>query len=258
MSEAKSFHKFRQYAQAILLACMLLPMEAWAAPELSSENWHFEMSKNIAIELADTPAWSMALPYLAELTPKTQDWNVMLLHAKVELQRGNIDEADRIIQKALSANPQNARVLAMAGNIAADAGRYNDAVRYLEKARSIHPNAAPIMLSLARIRFARKEWLEVITLYERALSLISPTSEIYVRLSTAYENMGTLERAEFYLKENLEVHPNRHLALMPLERFYRRHNRLEQAEQTARERAILQQKKEEDTRSLRALQKSAR
>ena len=240
-----------------MLAC-LLPMHAWAAPELASENWHFEMSKNIAVELADTPAWSMALPYLNELTPRTQDWNVMLLHAKVELQRGNIAEADKIIQKALAANPQNARVLAMAGNIAADAGRYDDAIEYLEKALSIHPNATPVMLSLARIRFARREWLEVIALYERALSLIAPTSEIYVRLSTAYENLGTLERAEFYLKENLEVHPNRHLALLPLERFYRRHNRLEQAEETARERALLQQKKEEDPRALRALQKSAR
>ncbi|MBO4350550.1 MAG: tetratricopeptide repeat protein [Proteobacteria bacterium] len=249
----------------LLLACVLLalPFPVWAGqPEeadLSQDAWHFEVSKAIALELADTPSWSLSAPYLREMSPKTQDWNLLLLLAKVELQHGEIQNAETVIQRALRENPGNPRIYAMAGNIAADAGKYDEAIQYMEHALEIQPKSAAYMQSLARIYFACKDWNHAIALYERALSRVSPTSEMYVRLATAYENVDELAKAEFYLKENLEIHPTRALALMPLERFYQRHADIypgRAAEITAERNQL--QKRDGDTRELRALQKSSK
>lgn len=229
----------------------------FAAPEPGTEEWTFEMSKVIAVELAQTPAWSLAAPYLVRLSPKTQDWNVLLLQAKVELQKGNIAGAESAIQRALVSNPDNPRILTMAGNIASDAGKPDEALVYLDKVLAKQPQNAQVLLAIARIRFGRQEWREVIDIYERALKLVMPTSEILVRLSAAYENTGDIAQAESCLVKNLEIHPNRILALMPLERFYQRNQMEKKAAETAKERELIQ-KKAGDQRNLRSLQKSSR
>ncbi len=240
-----------------------VPASLWAGQpdesDLSQDAWHFEVSKAIALELADTSSWSLSAPYLREISPKTQDWNLLLLQAKVELQHGEIPNAEAVIQRALRENPGNPRIVAMAGNIAADAGKYEEAIQYLEHALEIQPKNATYMQSLARIYFASKDWPHAIALYERALSRVTPTSEMYVRLATAYENLDELTKAEYYLKANLEIHPTRALALMPLERFYQRHADIypgRAAEITAERNQL--QKRDGDTRELRALQKSAK
>ena len=235
--------------------CAEQPNEA----ELSQDAWHFEVSKAIALELADTPSWSLSAPYLREMSPKTQDWNLLLLLAKVELQHGEIQKAETVIQRALRDNPDNPRIYAMAGNIAADAGKYDEAIQYMKHALDLQPKSAAYMQTLARIYFACKDWNQAIALYERALSKVSPTSEMYVRLATAYENVNELAKAEFYLKANLDIHPTRALALMPLERFYQRHADIypgRAAEITAERNQL--QKRDGDTRELRALQKSSK
>ncbi len=230
---------------------------ALADPEIGSEDWQFNMAKAIASELADTPAWSLAASYLREISPKTQDWNLLLLQAKVELQHGNIPEAEKIIERALQMNGKNPRILAMAGNIAFDAGRQEYAIAYFEEALSLQPKNTQVLLSLGRIRSARQEWNQAIELYERLLTLVTPTSEICMRLAVAYENIGDLEKAESNLLTNLNVHPNRILALMPLERFYLKHQKLDRASEITKEREKLQ-KKEGDQRTLRGLQKSSK
>ena len=242
---------------AVILFCVLLSGSAFAEPEIGSEDWHFNVSKAIAVELADTPAWSIAAAYLREISPKSQDWNLLLLKEKVELQYGNIPEAEKVIQRALEMNDQNPRILTMAGNIASDAGKLDDAVYYYEKAIEKQPKNTQVLLSLGRIRSARREWSQTIEVYEKLLTLMSPTSEICVRLATAYENTGELNKAESNLIANLELHPNRVLALMPLERFYRKYQKTERADEIAKEREKLQ-KKEGDQRVLRDLQKSSR
>ncbi|MBQ9242285.1 MAG: tetratricopeptide repeat protein [Proteobacteria bacterium] len=225
---------------------------------IGSDDWQFDISKAIAAELADTSAWSLAIPYLRELSPKTQDWNILLLQAKIDLQQGDVASAQEGITRALQAHPTNPRIIEMAGHVAADAGHFDQAVEHYEHVLALHPrNATQIKLALARIKFAQQKYQEVIQIYESIINDIQPTSEILVRLSACYENTNDLERAELYLKQNLKVHPNRLFALLPLERFYRRHQMNELADQTAQEREHLQNK-DGAPRELRALQRSAR
>ena len=235
------------------------PEPVFVAPAegIGSSDWQFDVSKAIAAELADTPAWSLAIGYLREISPKTQDWNLLLLQTKIDLQQGDVASAQEGISRAIQAHPTNPRIIEMAGHVAADAGDFETAAAYYHQVLALNPrNATQIKLSLARIEFAQKKYSDVIGIYESVLSEIQPTSEILVRLSACYENIGDIEHAEYYLKSNLEVHPNRLLALLPLERFYKRHQMQEQADRIARERESLQ--KNDNTRELRALQKSAR
>lgn len=241
-----------------MMICLLWSEVAFAQSEPGSEAWRFDVSKAIALELADTSSWSLASPYLRELSPKTQDWSLLLLLAKVELQQGNMDEAAEVIGRALKFHSRNPRILVMAGNIASDMGRHAEAEQYYRQTLELQPGNTAVMLSLARLRYAAQQWQEVIDLYHHLLERTEATSEVLVRLATAHENLGQLDVAEKYLKQNLSVHPSKVLALLPLERFYRRHQQVSRAEDIAQQRQKLQKTEDGDKRQLRALLPSSR
>lgn len=243
----------------ILTFAFAMPPISWAfaQTEIGSEDWHYEVSKAIALSLAETTAWEYALPYLQEIGPKTTDWNLLLFQAKVEQRRGDIAAAKVSIQRALASHDKNPRILVSAGNIALDDGRPQDAVDYFERARQIQPENPAILSPLGRLRCARREWAMCVELYETLIHHATPTSEVCVRLATAYENLGDLENAEKYLKRNLAIHPNRAIALIPLERFYRAHQRTERADAVARELKKLEYH-DGNRRDLRALRPSSR
>lgn len=241
----------------VVISVMCFGSMAMAETIPGSEEWHFDMSKAIAVELADTPSWSLSMPYFQEISSKTQDWNILLLQSRVELQRGDIESAQKLIERALSAHSKNPRILAMAGYIASDAGEQEKAVGYFESVLKLQPDNTQVLMALGRIRSAQGKWNEAVAIYQRLLTLTMPTAEICSRLAAACENVGDIECAEKYLVMNLDIHPNRVFALMPLERFYRRHQKNEKADEAARERSRYQ-KNENAHRELRALQRSSR
>ena len=248
----------RLFGLGIILSVLLWPVVGYAQSAIGSDDWHFEVSKSIAVELADSPSWSLSLGYLRDISVQTQDWNVLLLQAKVELQQGNVDAARAAIDRALALYPDNPRILAMAGNVAADSGQFEQAENYYRRVLDKQPHHAQVLLALARIYYARKDWAQVIAVYESLNRVSEPTSEVWVRMATACEGMGDFERAEDYLKQNLEIHPNRVIALLALERFYGRIGATDKAQNVANERARLQKTENADTRVMRSLPNSSR
>lgn len=218
--------------------------------------WRFETEKSIALALADSQNWTLALPYLRRLSPNSQDWDLLLQHAKVELQMGNFEQAQNAIDRALAIVPDNPRVLILAADIAADCQNFERAAKFYEKARFIQPANALVHLALARTYFAMNDHLQAIALYEEYLKKQMPTSEALVKLSAAYEATGNLPKAQACLEKNLDVHPNRGLALLALERFFMRNQQPERAQATAKERVRWQ--KNNDFRNMRALLPSAK
>ena len=240
----------------ILYLCIFSASSVSFADEPGSEQWDYNVAKSIATTLADTPYWSMSLPYFRDLSARSQDWNVRLLHAKVELQRGYTDRAQKAIDDAMAIHPNNPRLWLMAGDIAADSGNAKTAIDYYAKVLSVQPNNDHAQLHLARQYFVLRQWQNVIDIYDAYLATHDPTSEILVRLSAACENIGDIARAEKYLLENIDKHSNRALAYLPLERFYRRQNDEARANSIAKERAKYQ--KNDDDRNLRKLLPSSR
>lgn len=241
---------------AIVVA--LLPFSAFAAPEPGSPDWHFDVSKAIAIELADSPSWSLAAVYLRDIGSHSQDWNVLLLQAKVELQQGNLEAASTAIEKALQIHPQNPRILTMAGNIALDRDNLELAESYYLRVLEQQPYQVPVLMSLTRIYYARQDWQGVVRTFESYQRVTSPTSEMLVRMATACERLGDLSRAESLLRQNLDTHVNRLTALIALERFYQRTGQTAQTQAVAQERLRLQKKQDNDPRNMRALPSSSK
>ena len=225
---------------------------------IGDDHWHFEVSKAIATELADSPAWRLSTIYLRDLSANSQNWNLLLLQAKVDLQQGHLKEADEVIGRAVAQYPDNPRILIMAGNIASDNGDAARAIAFYQKAAGIQPKNPAIYLGLGRIYIGQSDWQNAIRNYEKYLEFGDATSEVLVRLAMAYENSGDLQKAESCLVQNLEVHPNRVIALMPLERFYMRQNMTDKATETARERQKYQKQSDGDPRNLRALAPSSK
>ena len=235
-----------------------LYVQAQPSAPIGDENWHFEVSKAIATELADSPAWPLSTVYLRDLSANSQNWNLLLLQAKVDLQQGHLKEADEVIGRAVAQYPDNPRILIMAGNIASDNDDATRAIGYYKKAAAIQPKNSAIYLGLGRIYMSQSDWPNAISNYEKYLEFGEATSEVLVRLAMAYENAGELQKAEACLVRNLGVHPNRVIALMPLERFYMRQNMAEKAAETARERQKYQKQSDGDPRNLRALAPSSK
>ena len=238
--------------------CAVIPAIALASPDPGTQAWHFDVSKGIALELADSPSWSLAAVYLRDIGRNSQDWNLLLLQAKVELQQGNLEDAKQAIDRALVMYPKNPRILAMAGNIAADMGDLDSAEKHYLQVLKLQPHNTTVLMAMARIYYARQDWKNVVATYESLNRLIEPTSEVLVRMATACEKLGDIPRAEDYLKRNLEVHTNRIMALLVMERFYQRIGNNDKALEISRERSRLQQKTDGDSRNLRALPSSSK
>lgn len=251
-------NKIRRFKTNLLFFAFVFPILSSHAfaDAIGTQEWEYEVSKSIAASLADTAYWNQALPYFRDLSAHTQDWNVLLLHAKVELQRGNTDSAQDAIDRALSIHPDNPRLLLMAGDIAADRHQIEAAVEKYDRVLTLQPQNERALLHLARQVFALRRWQRVIELYESYLSTHEPTSEILVRLSAAYENLGEIRRAERCLLDNLALHNNKALAYLPLERFYKRQNDETRLKEILKERMKYQ--KNEDNRNLRQLLPSSR
>lgn len=248
--------KYLCMAWGSIIVSFPLTLCAQDVPQVGSAQWHFETSKAIGSALADSAYWNMSLPYFRDIGEKTQDWSVLLMLSKVELQQGNYDASLHAIQRALAVSPENPRLLFTAAQIFTDSGDAPKAIDFYEKTLAIQPNHPQAMLALARLKFAQGAWQEVIALYEPWLSRHEPTSEPLVRLAVSYENLGNTEKAERYLLQNVNIHPNRAIALVALERFYTRQGKTELAQKAAKERAEIQ--KTSDDRNLRQLQRSAR
>lgn len=248
----------RFYKVLFVFLIALWPINLFAYSEPGSSDWHFDVSKTIALELADSPSWSLAAVYLRDIGSRSQDWNVLLLQAKVELQQGNLEGATAAIDKALKIHPKNPRILAMAGNIALDRDELDKAETYYLRVLEQQPYQVPVLMSLTRIYYARQNWQGVVRTYEQYQRVTAPTSEMLVRMATACERLGDVTRAESLLFQNLDTHINRLTALIALERFYQRTGQTARADAIAQDRIRLQKKQDNDSRMMRALPSSSK
>ena len=223
--------------------------------QLGSEEWHFGVAKAIALDFADKGQWSRAGMYLDEIAEKTQDWYVLLMWSRVKIQLGDMQTADKAIRLALKQAPHNPRILFTAGDIATDLNRPDDAQRYYEAGLALQPDQTYAIMILGRLYAKQNRWDKLIVLYERLITLTSPTSEVWIRLAIAHEQAGNLERAEQCYREYAMMSLNRALGLSQLLVFYERNGQMSKAEDVKRQ---LQALGKTDPRRMRALPPASR
>ncbi len=225
-------------------------------PASSTQDWEWSTSKAIAYALYESGEWELALSYLDALGVHSTDWYLQYVRARAALHLGDVEHASRIVEKALASHSENPRILFLAGDVALDSGDYEGAEAFLRHGLILRAKDRDAQLSLGRVLMAKGDFTQAAQHYEHMLSMYSASSEILLKLASCYENTQNLKRAELYLIKNSKLHQNPRMGLMPLQRFYQRHDMTELAKQTAQQLEQLQA--QEDKRKLRQLQPSKR
>jgi tetratricopeptide (TPR) repeat protein len=115
------------------------------APERDEDRLHLAdtlIASHHAVEAADHLVW------LVERKPG--DANIMLSLARCCRLQGKLDEAGRLLEKALELSPENATALAERGRLALDCGRPAEAEPWLRKAVAQLPYEKDLVYSLSQ------------------------------------------------------------------------------------------------------------
>lgn len=113
---------------------------------------------------------------------------------------GEVESALPMAQEHLRRNPKDAEALYLFGAVQRERGQYNDAVRVLTKAVALQPNFfdSRYNLGFSLAKLGKKE--EARTQLETALKLKPDSSEARFQLASVLRSMGLKEQADAQLK----------------------------------------------------------
>jgi Flp pilus assembly protein TadD len=132
---------------------------------------YIEAHNNLAQLLSSQKRESEALGVLAEALKLAPNAQSLVLTAKVQLQRGNLEAAEQAARLAIEDEPDNADALTVLGQVLHESDRYDEAVEVLERALTCAPehsealNFAGVALkSVGRLDEARAHILKALEL----------------------------------------------------------------------------------------------
>lgn len=113
-----------------------------------------------------------------------------LLHA----QRGNFEDAEPLLKKAVRVDSGNPHVLFNYANALRALDKTDDALAWFAKVIALSPNFADAHLNRGAILLARKELHGAIAELDRAIA-ISPSSAAFANRGSAFQKLGQLDEA---------------------------------------------------------------
>ncbi len=129
--------------------------------------------------------------------------------ALVALEKNDLDEAERLVRKAIRMNSRQAPFYSLLGNIGLKRKRYGSAENSFRKALSLDREYQPAYEGLGIVYFMRGDYETSLRHLEKSLSLFpdNPVSSYYAGLS--YYHLGNYRKAVRYLR-NFEQAAPRH------------------------------------------------
>src|ERR1700748_13934 len=101
------------------------------------------------------------------------------------LDAGRADEADRQLERVITAYPNHPEVLRMKAGILSLRGQHNDAVRFMQRALAQRPQDALYYTTLGSLLGAAGD-------YQGAIRALSRTCELEPKLAMAWYNLGVM------------------------------------------------------------------
>ncbi len=121
-------------------------------------------------------------------------------------QSGNLDEAQRLCQEALRADPENAHALHLYGLVALGLGDARRALQSFEKAVRLDPSNPTLLNNLGQIHRAQGRVNEAESCFRKALDLKADYAEAGANLGTLLHASGRMEQsAQNYLRLGLAL-----------------------------------------------------
>ncbi|MFA6134231.1 MAG: tetratricopeptide repeat protein [Phycisphaerae bacterium] len=137
----------------------------------------------------------------------TGDPRILLIKAQMELYDRNLDEAQRYIEQALKADPnnENAQNLQRTVQVMRGKGTVEEAFGPDGK---LSPQALGFLMDRARALWNQEDKAEAIKLLEGVLAKAGDVKEIQLLLSSFYEDIGEIDRAKALVQKVRAANPN--------------------------------------------------
>jgi predicted TPR repeat methyltransferase len=133
---------------------------------------------------------------------------VLHLLGLIKAQRGETDEALKLIREAIEILPDVAEFHANLAGILESLGRGDEAVAAYEKAIALKPDAADVHFKIGVLLQALGRADEALAAYARSIELKSDFAPAHNNLGTLYSSRGQLETAERWFRSALALDPN--------------------------------------------------
>ncbi len=148
--------------------------------------------------------YQVALKY----SPKNE--NLLYFIASIRIQQNDLDDAVKILQKALGLHPDSARLQNLLAYAYALSGiRYDRAVQLVNQALQSEPESLAYLDTLGWIYFRQGENQKALKTFRKVEGLISQMSnqsdlkEIFEHLAVLYRKLGLHSRADYYEQRSL-------------------------------------------------------
>ncbi len=136
---------------------------------------------------------------------KGQDTNIDILTTLIQLnlEKGNLDDAEKFIEIAQQINPSNIDLLFNQAEFKKVQGDYAQAIQYLEQAIQLEPGYWRLFQMLGSIYLYTGKWQLASEQFEKVIQLIPNDSHGYTNLGTAYFFQGEFDKAAKVYEQSL-------------------------------------------------------
>jgi tetratricopeptide (TPR) repeat protein len=124
------------------------------------------------------------------------------------LQKGEVNEAISLFQKALKINPNYAKAHNNLGIALAQTGQMDPAIEHFQKAIEINPEFVEAHSNLGLALFHKSQIDDAIDQYQKALKINPNNAGVHVNLGNAFLKKGQVEEAMAQFQEALRLKPN--------------------------------------------------
>jgi tetratricopeptide (TPR) repeat protein len=127
------------------------------------------------------------LEKLVRRVPRYHEAQIWL--ARIEVQQGELDKAEKLLAELLSLDSQDARLLYLMAQVRTDQGKLQEAITYLEKAGATEEDLARVHLDLGRLYYrfgldsrSHRELARALLLLPPSSPLVKPVTDLLVRI----------------------------------------------------------------------------
>jgi tetratricopeptide (TPR) repeat protein len=137
------------------------------------------------------------------LAPKDFRWTYLV--AKLDHQRGSLDDAIRRYRIARTLRPDYVAVPVNLGNIFLELNRLDEAKESFSAALQLDKNNPAAHYGLGQVALASRSYAEAIGHFDATLAQVPSANRVHYSLAMAYRGLGDLEKAKAHLAQQGSV-----------------------------------------------------
>ncbi len=197
------------------------------------------LKKTAVVLLVSAVVWSFSGcdEYATKKQEMVAGWEQSTATAKIPMvedliERGEIEEAKKTLEKCLQSDPQSAQLYLLAGRIHFIEGRTEEARSYFEKAVELDSELAEGWHQLGSLAAMEKDYTLALQHYSKTLELQPLRAEYRASVADVLIELGQAEQAKETLQAGLRQQPRNLELKLALARLHHQLGDIQQAIQT--------------------------